>query len=89
MQRYILRYFFDPGSGIRLWSANDTASEKFDYPVQLHDLWLPENLLRKAIYVMAWYDTSLDCKRQFLLLLAQLGETPVWLFRKCKDDCSD
>lgn len=60
MPRYVLRYFFDPGSGICLWSANEAAREKFDYPVQLRDLGLPENLLRKALYVMAWYDTSLD-----------------------------
>ncbi len=60
MPRYVLRYFFDPGSGICLWSANDAAREKFDYPVQLQDLGLPENLLRKALYVMAWFDTSLD-----------------------------
>lgn len=60
MPRYVLRYFFDPGSGICLWSGNDAARERFDYPVQLPDLGLPENLLRRALYVMAWYDTSLD-----------------------------
>ena len=58
MSHYVLRYFFDAGSGICLWSANDEAREKFDYPVQLSDLELPENLLRQAIHVMAWYDTN-------------------------------
>jgi hypothetical protein len=60
MARYVFRYFFDPGSGICLWSANDEARERFDYPVQLSDLGLSENLLRQAIYVMTWHDTSLD-----------------------------
>lgn len=60
MSHYVFRYFFDAGSGICLWSANDEAREKFDYPVQLSDLELPESLLRQAIHVMAWYDTSLD-----------------------------
>jgi hypothetical protein len=60
MARYVLRYFFDPGSGICLWSANDEARKRFDYPVQLTELGLSENLLRQAIYVMAWHDTSLD-----------------------------
>ena len=60
MPRYVLRYFFDPGSNICLWSANDAAREQFDYPVCLHDLGLPENLERRVIYLMAWFDTSLD-----------------------------
>jgi hypothetical protein len=45
MPRYIFRYFFGPGSGICLWSANDEARDRFDYPVQLTDLGLSENLL--------------------------------------------
>ena len=60
MSRYVFRYFFDPGSGICLWSDNDEAREKFDYPVELSDLGLSENLLRQAIHLIAWYDTSLD-----------------------------
>lgn len=60
MTGYIFRYFFDAGSGICLWSDNDEAREKFDYPVELSDLGLSENLLRQAIYLIAWYDTSLD-----------------------------
>ncbi|HZX30097.1 MAG TPA: hypothetical protein VFF03_01980 [Rhodocyclaceae bacterium] len=60
MARYVFRYFFDPGSSICLWSANDETRAKFDYPVELTGLELPENLLRRALYVMAWYDTSID-----------------------------
>jgi hypothetical protein len=60
MATYLLRYFFDAGSGICLWSANDAAREKFDYPVELLSLELPEDLLREALGVVTLYDTSLD-----------------------------
>jgi len=60
MSRYVLRYFVDPGAGICLWSANDAAREKFGYPVQINNLGLSEDVVRKAISVMAWHDTSLD-----------------------------
>ncbi|BBE50469.1 hypothetical protein OYT1_ch0906 [Ferriphaselus amnicola] len=60
LPRYVFRYFFDPGSGICLWSDNDTAREKFDYPVELSDLGLSDDLLRQAVDLLAWYDTSID-----------------------------
>jgi hypothetical protein len=60
MANYLFRYFFDAGSGVCLWSANDATREKFGYPVQLQDLQLPENLFREALHIMAWYDMSLD-----------------------------
>lgn len=60
MSQYQFRYFFDPGSGICLWSANDQARERFSYSVDLGYLKLPENLLRKGDYILAWFDTSID-----------------------------
>lgn len=60
MATYKLRFFFSPGSGICLWSANDATREKWDYPVDVQALPLPENTWRKALYVMAWHDTSID-----------------------------
>jgi hypothetical protein len=60
MANYLFRYFFDAGSGVCLWSANDAAREKFGYPVTLESLGLPENLLREALHIVTWYDTSLD-----------------------------
>ena len=57
---YRLLYFFDAGSGTCLWSANESAREKFDYPVDINDLPLCENTKRRIIYITAWYDTSLD-----------------------------
>jgi hypothetical protein len=60
MSRYQFRYFFSPDCRVCLWSANAEANEKFNYPVDLNELGLPENILKKAIHIMAWYDTSID-----------------------------
>ncbi len=60
LPRYVFRYFFDPGSGICLWSGNDAARAQFDYPVELSDLGLSDDLLRQAVDLLAWYDTSID-----------------------------
>jgi len=57
---YRLRYFFDTGSGICLWSANDAARERFDYAVELRDLPLPETIRRRGYFVLAWWDTFMD-----------------------------
>ena len=35
MPTYKLKYMFDWGSGVCLWSSNDKAKEKFgDYPIE-------------------------------------------------------
>ena len=52
MDIYLFRYFFDAGSGVCLWSANDAAREKFDYAIELQSLDLPENLLREALHIV-------------------------------------
>ena len=58
--QYKCRYFFDPGAGVCLWSANDEANKRFDYAVNLDELHLPDNLLREAIHLITWFDTSID-----------------------------
>jgi hypothetical protein len=57
---YELRFFFDPGSGICLWSANQEARERFGYPVDHWKLDLSENTKRWLTYLIAWFDTSID-----------------------------
>jgi hypothetical protein len=57
---YKLRYFFDTGSGTCLWSANDTARDHFDYPVDINQLPLSTTLRYRVWFVLAWYDTFLD-----------------------------
>lgn len=56
-----LRFFFDAGSGVCMWSADEISREKYgSYPVECNELPLSENLRRKLTYLMAWYDTSID-----------------------------
>jgi hypothetical protein len=57
---YQLRFFFDPGSGVCLWAKNDTAREKFGYPVEHWELPLSENTKRWLQHLVAWFDTSID-----------------------------
>lgn len=57
---YVLRYFFDPGSGVCLWTENDEAKEKFGYPVEHWELPLSENSKRFLQHLVAWFDTSID-----------------------------
>jgi hypothetical protein len=60
MGTYKLRYFFDPGSGICLWSENDLDRDRFGYPVELDSLELTSSVKRQAETLIAWFDTSLD-----------------------------
>lgn len=57
---YELRFFFDAGSGICLWSKNDAAREKFGYPVQLAELPISESLAHDLDALIGEYDTFLD-----------------------------
>ena len=59
MPTYQLRYFFEPGGGICLWSDNDTSRDRFGYPVDARSLPLPENVWRRVAYLCSWYDTSI------------------------------
>ena len=60
MQRYEFRYFFDPGSGTCLWSANAMAREKFGYAVELDFLDLPSDVVSRASEVLNIFDSSID-----------------------------
>jgi len=55
-----LRYYFDAGSGICLWSDNDAARERFGHPVDLLDLPLPQTVRRRGEFLMAWHDTFVN-----------------------------
>jgi len=55
-----IRFFFDAGSGICFWAGNEAARQKYDYPIEASTLPMSENLWREAVYICAWYDTSID-----------------------------
>jgi hypothetical protein len=60
MEIYKLRFSFDPGSGIRLWSENDLARDSFGYPVELDGLEITPSVKKRAEEQIARFDTSLD-----------------------------
>lgn len=60
METYKLRYFFDPASGICLWSENDLARDRFGYPVELGSLGLTWSVKKQAEELIARFDTSID-----------------------------
>ena len=60
MEKFELRYFFDPGSGICLWSENDVAIERFGYAVELDGLGLNSALKLRAEELIARFNTSID-----------------------------
>ncbi|MES2316122.1 MAG: septation protein IspZ [Pseudomonadota bacterium] len=57
---YEMRYFFSPGSGVFLWSANDNARERFGYPVSHAMLGLADELILDGDDLLARYDASVN-----------------------------
>ena len=60
MAKYALKYMYDWGSGICLWSVNDAAREKYDYPIELDSLPLSDNLKNELEYLINKHDEALD-----------------------------
>lgn len=60
MHRYALRYFFEPGSGICLWSANAAARERFTYAVELELLDLPPEVVSRGNALITQFNSSID-----------------------------
>jgi hypothetical protein len=57
---YQLRYMFDAGSGVCLWSENTPAQSEFGYAVEHWELPLSENSKRYLDYLISWFDISID-----------------------------
>jgi hypothetical protein len=57
---YRAEFFFDAGSGTVLWSANDETRDRFDYPIELDQLPISEELRGELVRLVEEYDTSLD-----------------------------
>jgi hypothetical protein len=60
MPSYKFRYFFSPGAGVCLWSGDELTEKQFDLPVDPKSLGLTDNLFRRMLYLVAWFDTSID-----------------------------
>lgn len=61
MAVYRLRFFFDPGSGVCLWSDNEAAREAFGgYAVSSEDLPVSPETEARLERLIAWFDESID-----------------------------
>ena len=57
---YSLKYSFECGSAVCLWSNNKKAEEKFGLAVDLTQLPISENTKRWLYHLISWYDTSVN-----------------------------
>ena len=57
---YRLRFFFDYGSGVCFWSANDAAYARFDYPIESSKLSLSVATQEAIEHLIEHYDRSLN-----------------------------
>lgn len=60
MAKYALKYMFDWGSGICLWSVNDAADQKYGYAVDHDELPLSDELKKELSYLIKKHDEALD-----------------------------
>jgi len=58
--KYIFRFFFDYGSGVCIWAANEIAEKKFGYPVLSDELPISKALIDELDSLVIEYDDSLD-----------------------------
>lgn len=60
MERYEMKYMFDWGGGICVWSVNKKAVEDYDYPVSLERLPISDDLKAYLEKLMDRYDEALN-----------------------------
>lgn len=60
MAVYEMKYMYDWGSGVCLWSTNDNAREKYGYPVFADDLPVSDELKDEIRYMTDKHDEALN-----------------------------
>ncbi len=60
MSRFRLRFFFDAGSGVCLWSADAATRARYGVAVTAEQLPLRAATRQEIARLVAWYDASLD-----------------------------
>lgn len=61
MAKYKLKFLFDWGSGVCLWSANQETEEMFgDYPVDSSKLHISSELMKSIDHLIDIHDDALD-----------------------------
>ncbi|MDE6260511.1 MAG: hypothetical protein K2M42_06575 [Oscillospiraceae bacterium] len=61
MGKYELKFMYDWGSGVCVWSANAAAKAKFNhYPIETTDLPISQELVNLLNKLIAQHDTALN-----------------------------
>lgn len=60
MITYRLRFFFDYGSGVCFWGANEPAQQQFGYPIETEQLPLATTTKAFIEHLISSYDQSLN-----------------------------
>ncbi len=61
MATYTMKFMFDWGSGVCLWSTNGAAMEKFqDYPIFVSQLPVSDKLKNELEYLIELHDEALN-----------------------------
>ena len=61
MEKYELKFMYDWGSGVCVWSVNAAAKAKFNnYPIKTTDLPISQKLANLLNKLIAQYDTALN-----------------------------
>ena len=74
MHTYKLRFFFD--NGILLWSANENAREKYNYPIDAKLLPISDSLKNEIGSMIDWYDSSTNQEYP--------PDSPIWKEEECQ-----
>lgn len=61
METYKIKFMFDWGSGVCLWSTNRASKAKFnDYPIFTSQLPVSNDLKEKLEHLIEWHDEALN-----------------------------
>ena len=60
MPIYTMKYMFDWGSGVCLWSTNEASKKKYDYPVKTAELPITSGLKERLESLIEKHDEALN-----------------------------
>ena len=60
MATHEMKFMFGWLSGTCVWSVSDAAHEGYDYPVNLSELPISSDLLKRLQDLVAWHDEALN-----------------------------
>jgi hypothetical protein len=86
MAKYTLKYIFDWGSSVCLWSADQETEDYFkDYPIDHTKLPISDELKKELDHLILWHDEALDWSNPGGALL--WDEKQIGIFIEAAEKC--